>query len=1220
MTSATLPPARAPHRPPGEVPACPYVGLMPFDEADSEYFFGRERERDLIIANLTAVRLTLLYSASGVGKSSVLRAGVLPLAHELAAETFEDLGTPGAVTAYVSDWSGDPLRTVASAVLVAVETATDAASLPDAVAEFSVQWLRATLESSDILAIHLILDQFEEYFLYHPEDVGGVGLIGELGQVLSARDLPVNVLLSIREDALAGLDRFKGRIPHLFDNYLRLAPLDRVAARTAIEGPLAHYNDRVEPDARVQAEPALIDLLLDQVRLGSVIVTSSESPSSADQADTASVTPQYGTPDRAEIETPYLQLVLTRLWHEERAIGSSILRRETLDRLGGAQAIVRSHLDEVMAGLSQDQLDVAAGVFHHLVTTSGSKIALTADDLAEWSGVGLQPVRQLLEALSSGRRRILRPVPPPVGTTGPPRYEIYHDVMGAAVLDWRRRYVAHLERLESERQLIEEREGARVAAVRTRARLHRTRLVVAGMALVVVAMAFLTVLSYQSSRDAEQRRMLAAAAEHLDAAPGRSLAEAVDAYGISADAEARQAVLTAASAPRGRVVAGPRPEAVGMLIAPHEHIVTFDANGAVTVLSSEGTILSKTPALKLSGRVSAGSINVDATRLAVETDLGEVEVIDLVGGDAKRIRGVGSAPVFATFVGSSGGGLVVSTYDGKAEMYDVATGSRRFELPHVAYEVLAVSGGRRFVTSDDDARLRVWDAGTGKLVEESGELPGSASFLRNYGDSVVALNADDLSAVSLLVWDWKSGSAPHQYPVQYPGGGNFNGIQDTTLDNDQGTVMISVDKTVLAYSLSDGRSLWSLPSHADWVYGASAMPNSRWIATAGGDGRVVVWSLYTSGSPTYQLLGHKGYVAKVAFIRDGAAVVSLGVDGTVRMWELPRVKRLGDAHSDWVLRLDASGDKRWLVSMSSAEAIVMGRNSLKDAATLNSYDVGTELDAVLFDPLDPHRLVVLPRYWRAPQIWSWKADGTTKAGVMFGETPSVIASIAISPDGRTVAGGDWSGQVHLWDAHTGKLEKDPGYAFGGSGIEDVAFSPTGHHLAAVSADGVRIWDLSGAHGPIDLDTSKVSWAVFSPTGDRLATVAEGGVVDLWDATGRRLEQIAMHGGRLGRPAFSDDGRLLAAGTAEGLIQVVEVASGDTVMLSRVHGDSVNSLLFEQGKGTALVSASDDYTVARSLCPACDHPDAVIRDAQKWVRDNPVKLGEGSALWSRQKDS
>ena len=55
----------------------PFVGLVPYTGQDARFFFGREREQRLIIANLFASRLTILYGASGVGKSSVLRADVV---------------------------------------------------------------------------------------------------------------------------------------------------------------------------------------------------------------------------------------------------------------------------------------------------------------------------------------------------------------------------------------------------------------------------------------------------------------------------------------------------------------------------------------------------------------------------------------------------------------------------------------------------------------------------------------------------------------------------------------------------------------------------------------------------------------------------------------------------------------------------------------------------------------------------------------------------------------------------------------------------------------------------------------------------------------------------------------------------------------------------------------------------------------------------------------
>ena len=85
----------------------------------------------------------------------------------------------------------------------------------------------------------MILDQAEEYFTYHGDAGGFERALAELVN----RPLRVNVLLSLREDTLARLDRLKGRIPNLFANVLRLDRLDRAAGRAAILRPLERWGE-----------------------------------------------------------------------------------------------------------------------------------------------------------------------------------------------------------------------------------------------------------------------------------------------------------------------------------------------------------------------------------------------------------------------------------------------------------------------------------------------------------------------------------------------------------------------------------------------------------------------------------------------------------------------------------------------------------------------------------------------------------------------------------------------------------------------------------------------------------------------------------------------------------------------------------------------------------------------------------------------------------------
>jgi hypothetical protein len=278
----------------------------------------------------------------------------------------------------------------------------------------------------------IVLDQFEEYFLYHPPGRGEDAFATELPRALNNRQLRARFVVAIREDALAKLDRFKREIPALFNTYLRVRHLNRDCAREAIRRPIEKYN-RISPDGGppVELEPELVEAVLDQVTAGRVVLEQGGVAAGIDDSARA----------EERIEAPYLQLVMSRLWAEERRSGSGVLRRSTLDELGGAKRIVQTHLDEAMSVLSDNDRNVAAGLFRHLVTPSGSKIAFTAPDLAAYVSMSQLDVKPVLERLSAGDVRILRTVEPPAGEAGETRYEIFHDVLAGVVLDWRTRYL-----------------------------------------------------------------------------------------------------------------------------------------------------------------------------------------------------------------------------------------------------------------------------------------------------------------------------------------------------------------------------------------------------------------------------------------------------------------------------------------------------------------------------------------------------------------------------------------------------------------------------------------------------------------------------------------------------------------------------------------------------------------------------------------------------------
>lgn len=405
---------------PSTIPSSPYVGLRPFREEDFALFFGRDREIRVIASNLQARALTVLYGASGVGKSSVLQAGVL---RRLKQE-------PETSVYYFRDWQTDSLLTdilrkayeflpADNAAEIATEPPAGTTNTPAAVSQPVKTATGRTF---------LLLDQFEEFLLYHANDSLGEEFASVLSRIVNRKDCPVNVLIGIRDDSLFKLDRRFGlRIPNLLRDTLEVERMAPPGARSAIEKPLAVFSKMFGNGKQYDIEKALVDEICQQVQAGHVLL-----------GESLGIGSKGGRQKENRIETAYLQLVLTKLWDEEQRRNSPTLRLRTLQELGGADNIVRSHVNSVMNQLAnRRERDIAANMFRYLVTPSRSKIAQATTDLVSYAERPEREVKKVLDALTDrSESRILRRL------SDPEQYEIFHDVLAQPLLDWRR---AHAE-------------------------------------------------------------------------------------------------------------------------------------------------------------------------------------------------------------------------------------------------------------------------------------------------------------------------------------------------------------------------------------------------------------------------------------------------------------------------------------------------------------------------------------------------------------------------------------------------------------------------------------------------------------------------------------------------------------------------------------------------------------------------------------------------------
>ena len=377
----------------------PYPGLRPYHEDEQGKFFGRDVDAGILLDKVLTNRLTLLFAASGVGKSSLLQAAVIP---RLKSPTGENLEV-----VYHIDWVSEPVSSVRAAVLQALHAS---GKLPEGAADEVGETLAELLEFCGLFVRHplvLILDQFEEFFRYQRATASFQPFIEQLTAVITNPQLPVSLVLSMREDFALELNAFKPRLPTiLFENFYRLEKLGRESTRKAIEIPVEQVG--------YHYEPALLDVLLDDL-LSRDLDRNPNSP-------VAELT--------ASVEPPYLQIVCAQLWELNAADPEKTLRLATYDKAGKAKGILKSYLEDVLQQFSLVEKQLTSKAFDHLVSHRGVKMAYTAQALAETLRVGKIELGKVLDKLETVR--ILRKQHRDDATW----YELYHDMFSGSIEDW----------------------------------------------------------------------------------------------------------------------------------------------------------------------------------------------------------------------------------------------------------------------------------------------------------------------------------------------------------------------------------------------------------------------------------------------------------------------------------------------------------------------------------------------------------------------------------------------------------------------------------------------------------------------------------------------------------------------------------------------------------------------------------------------------------------
>jgi WD40 repeat protein len=519
--------------------------------------------------------------------------------------------------------------------------------------------------------------------------------------------------------------------------------------------------------------------------------------------------------------------------------------------------------------------------------------------------------------------------------------------------------------------------------------------------------------------------------------------------------------------------------------------------------------------------------------------------------------------------------VIISSPDHTARVWDAATGRAiSAPMPHGGAVLSArfSPDGNRLITTASDNTARIWETATGRPISAPMRHRDKLRYTAFSPDGSRVVTASEDNTAQ--VWDAYTGQ-PIGQPMRHG-----DTVYVAVFDPDgKHVVTASADSTARVWDAATGRPT-SAPMRHDVgdriVVSASFSPDGKRVVTASWDGTARIWDA-TTGLPVAAPMRHDDAAVAASFSPDGKRVVTASWDKTARVWDATTGQPVSAPmqHDNFVKSAVFSADgERVLTASADHTARIWNATTGRPISAPMRHD--NELLSADFSA-DENSIVTFSGNGIA-RIWRDTATGQAIPMPMPHAFNEYLAW-SLSRDGKRVVITSWDKTARVWDAATGQPISAP--MSHDNIVFSVSFNPDASRVVTASYDHTaRVWDAVTGR-PISAPMrheDEVRWAEFSPDGSRVVTASWDKTARVWDAaTGQPISAPMQHDKELNWASFSPDGKRILTASNDGTARVWDAATGQPVSAPMRHKGTVVYTAFFSPDGSRVVTASDDKT-------------------------------------------